>query len=379
MQYPDSRSDIRKLRARLAALAAPCVLGALAAPAGAAPAPRSVAEPLRTAHVQQVAPSRTRTLLGGGMLRVLLAGMANVGGLFGRGGINASRSGGISAAAYQPRVGQGGAFIKVSWGRGSSVNSSDVLGYVIWRGSPVSPVQVIGGLDGDTTHTFVDSEAVRNVTAYNGAPSSTDAGTRTSLTNVPGVIPGEQYVYQVACAYTNNLEDRTGLPSDTDATNPDRGQPFMSPLSLGSRYVTAIGLPTITAVNGVSPSEGQQVDLKALQLEWQQAPGANQYIIWVSTDPTFRGSSRTIFSGGNSIPVNLGGPGSMTRTINANKPGLRKHRRLYVAVGARNSGDPKPQPYGAIFGAPISVRNENAPPPPPGSQRAAARRKAHRK
>ena len=270
----------------------------------------------------------------------------------------AASGGGLNAYAFQPRLGAPGAFIKVEWSRPSSVPSSYILGYVVWRGSSFSPVQVVGGLDTDARHNWMDSEATRNVTAWDGTPGSDDAGARTVFQSVQGLTPGQLYSYQVTAAYHNGLQDRDGdgMPDDAD---------FMSPLSMRSAFVTAMTPPSIFQVDGQSPGGATQVDLDSFTLEWQQTPGADTYEIWISRNPNFKGSKLRI-KPPKTLPVDLGGPQTVSTTINANKGSFRKANLLYITVGGRNSQDRiKPRPFGAIFSAPVAVQVEGSPPPPP--------------
>ncbi|MGV3719644.1 MAG: hypothetical protein ACO1SX_01945 [Actinomycetota bacterium] len=267
----------------------------------------------------------------------------------------------LDAFAFQPRFGAPGAFIRVGWSRPRSVPSSYILGYVVWRGDLFSPLQRVAGIDTDARHSFTDSEATRNVTAFDGDPGSTDAGSRTVFQSVPGITPGEIYTYQVAAAYVNGLQDRDG------DGEPDEGE-FMSPLSMRTNYVTAIAPPQITQVDGQpvgGGGGGVLVDLTSFNVEWQQTPGADTYEIWVSRNPSFRGSKVRI-KAGRTLPVNQGGALTESRTISIRKASYRRTRQLYVSVGARNSQDRlKPRPFGAIFSAPVAIQVEGAPPPPP--------------
>lgn len=266
---------------------------------------------------------------------------------------------GLTAYAYQPRLGAPGAFIRLGWNRPRSVPSSYILGYVVWRSNLSSPLQVVGGLDTDARRSFIDSEATRDVTAYDGAPGSTDAGARTVFQSVPGIVPGQIYNYQVAAAYVNGLQDR-----DNDG-EPDEGE-FMSPLSLRTNWVTAIAPPLITTVNGDTPGGGTVlINPQSFDLEWQQTPGADTYEIWVSRKPSFNGSKLRI-KAPKTVPVDQGGPLTQSLNLNVNRGSFRNARVLYIAVGARNSQDRvKPRPFGAIFSAPVAVQVETLPPDNP--------------
>jgi len=265
---------------------------------------------------------------------------------------------GLTAYAYQPRLGAPGAYIRMGWSRPRAVPSSYILGYVVWRTDISSPLDRVGGIDTDALHTFIDSEASRNITVYDGIPGSTDAGSRTVFQNIPGIVPGRLYNYQVSAAYVNGLQDR-----DNDGV-PDDGE-FMSPLSLRTNWVTAIAPPRVSTVNDQTPGGTLLVDLASFNVEWEQTPGADTYEIWVGRNPSFTGAKLRI-KAPKTLPVDLGGEPTVSININANRGSFRNARVLYVAVGARNSKDRiKPRPYGAIFSAPVAIQSETRPPDNP--------------
>lgn len=267
-----------------------------------------------------------------------------------------TQPGAITAAAYQRQVGVPGAYIRLDWARPARVPSSYIRGYVVWRQSLFAAPTPIGGTYTDY-RSFLDSEATRSVTYYDGRPGG-DATGLTTAAAVQGVVAGELYHYQVAAAYENGLQDR-----DRDGF-PDAGAQFMSPLSVPSRWVTAIGPPTITEVNDNPSPSGTPVDMRRFRVRWQQTPGADTYVIWVSTDPSFR-RGRLSLGSRSVVPVNQGGPATVSRVVDASRLKVRRGRRFYVSVGARRSGEPKPKPFGAIFSAPVALVRETAPPPPP--------------
>ena len=265
---------------------------------------------------------------------------------------------GLTAFAYQPRLGAPGAYIRLGWSRPRAVPSSYILGYVIWRTDISSPLQVVGGIDTDAQHSFTDSEATRNATAWDGTPGSDDAGSRTVFQNIPGIVPGRLYSYQVSAAYRNGLQDRDndGVPDDAE---------YMSPLSLRTNWVTAISPPRIATVNGQAPGGATLVDLASFDVQWEQTPGADTYEIWVGRNPSFTGTKLRI-KPPKTLPVDLGGEPTVSININANRGGFRTARTLYVAVGARNSKDRvKPRPFGAIYSAPVAIQVETRPPDNP--------------
>jgi hypothetical protein len=225
-------------------------------------------------------------------------------------------------------------------------------------------LQVVGGIAGDSFRQLIDSEASRTFQAFDGFPG-TDAGGLATFTSA-GLVPGQQYSYQVSAAYNNGLQDRDG-----DGM-PDAGAQFMSPNSVGSGWITAVGIPVVTGING-SPPSGQPVDVSSIDISWQQPPGADTYVIWLSTEPTFKKAVK--INAGREVPVDFGGPSVVTRTVNGNNGKLRKGTNLFITVGGYRSGEPKPLPRGAIFSAPVRVVKEDQPPGEPGSAAGGATQK----
>jgi hypothetical protein len=298
-------------------------------------------------------------ILSSGALRMLVGGLFVMGilALGGRGGRNATRAFEIESFGYQTQIGAPGALIRVKWERPKAIKTSQILQYIIWRADTTGGIRIVGAVDNDAIHMLLDSEATRNVNAYDGDPNSDDAGGRTAIQNVPGIQPGQQYRYQVATAYENGLEDRDGdgMP-DTDVD-------FMSPLSMTSPWTTAITPPIIT-----DPIQGEQVQLDTLPVMWQQTPGADTYVIWLSRDPTFSEGKRVAFGPFRTLPVDLGGDIVVSQVLDASgRRQLAGAPTVYITVGARNSQDAiAPKPLGWIFSAPVAVQPETIPPPPPG-------------
>lgn len=260
----------------------------------------------------------------------------------------------VIARAFQPRFAAPGTFIRVQWQRPSNVPSNTVQGYVVWRGDTQTPLAVVGGLDTDSTRRFIDSAASRTIRAFDGSPGDV-AGSRADF-DATGLRAGERYAYQVASSYQNGLQDRDGddMPDD---------EQYMTPLSQRTRYITALTQPTIVGINGAAPANGMEVDPLSLTVSWNQTPGANAYVLWVSQDPTFRRGKKA-FNGGKTLSIDSGGPDTVTKTISL--PGkLRNAKRLFVAVGARNVRDPRPAPFGAIFSQAVGLKPIQSPPPPP--------------
>ena len=262
---------------------------------------------------------------------------------------------GVRAFAYQQYVGAPGAVVKVTWNRPGHIPSSLVLGSVIWRNDFAGGLQVVGGRDGDTDHSFLDTEATRTTNAYNGTPGG-DAGTRTSFT-APGLVPGQRYMYQVSTAFMNGL---------LGGTTPNSSN-FMTNLSNVSPLVTAIAPPLVANVGGVTPGNAPQVNPAAVNLTWTQTPGADSYVIWASTSPSFK--KRVVVAKRiQTVPVDLGGPITASATVDIRSGKLKSNGGVvYLSVGGYNSGDNhRPAPFGAMFSPPVAVQPETNPPPPPG-------------
>lgn len=304
-------------------------------------------------------------ILSSSALRMLVGGLFVMGilALGGRGGQNANRAFGVESSGFQTQIGAPGALIRVTWDRPKTIRSSQVLQYIIWRADTTGGIRIVGAADTDAIHTFLDSEATRSVNAFDGDPNSNDAGSRDVIDNVPGITPGQQYRYQVATAYLTGLQ---GEDADGDGVPDDPDQTWMSPLSMTSPWTTAITPPLIT-----EPVQGEQVLLSELTVTWQQTPGADQYIIWVSRDdPTFPEGRRVAFGPFRTLPVDLGGDITVSQTLGADgRRQLAGARTIYVTVGARNSQDAiAPKPRGWIFSPPVGVQPETPPPGEPGAE-----------
>ncbi len=307
-------------------------------------------------------------LLGRNTFKMLVGGLLVLGILAvgGRAGRAATRAHAVESTGYQPSFGAAGAFIRVCWDRPKSVRSDQVIQYVVYRNDNFGDQQIVGAVNSDAVRCFTDSEAVRTVTnVFTGAPNGI-ADDQDTLEDVPGIVAGQQYRYQVATVYENGLEDRDddGEPDDED---------FISPLSMVTGVTTAIAPPAIT-----DPQNSEPVQLDLLSVTWSQTPGADTYTIWVSTEPTFPPARRASFGPFNVLPVDQGGDQELTRVIDARDPALGDSpRRVFISVGARNSQDQeKPRPWGYVFSSPVQVQPEVIPPPPPGAGVAGLDKKA---
>lgn len=269
--------------------------------------------------------------------------------LAGRAGAQGIQAGG----AGSPATG-----IIVHWERPSGIPGGDgpfgkVLGYVILRTDRTGdgiPVQV-GGTLGDQ-RTFRDqifvTHNVPNVYAW-GAPGA-DPGQPVTLTNVPGLIAGHTYVYQVQTAY------ETLMNPDFSLTPHD----LLSPLSGSSNPATAVIIGQITSL-----SQMQAVDPSNIEVEFTTTSGADMYQVLVSRNLRFTGAATVRGRPVQVVPPDLGGLPTTTASVNASKL-VRGNRPLFVTVLAWPSRQKnRPKPFGGVTYPPIEVIPVTAPPPGP--------------
>lgn len=317
------------------------------------PPPVVVDEPVVEPEVERQ--ERGGGSVGGSALKMLVGGLLLVGLLAvgGRGGENSTRTDSMVSFGWQEAIGTPGAFIKVQWDRPKALNSDQVLQYIVWRLSILGEFAIVSAHESDAVHEFTDHGAARVVPrVYQGQPGTPDAGDQDDVP-ATGIQAGIQYRYQVATAFEHEVVDDQG---EVTIEN------WMSPLSSPTPWTTAIAPARIT-----DPTFDEQVNLRELEVVWAQTPGANEYFIWLSANPTFNRGSRVIFGPYTTVPVDHGGPVELSQIINADVRKLAGARRVYITVGARNSTDKyNPKPFGAIFSPAVGVQPEVVPPPPPG-------------
>ena len=333
--------------------------GLMMAQAPGVPPPVVIDEP-RTAR--RGAGGGGKSILNSSALRMLAGGLLLVGILaIGSSGVGDTRPHNVEAKGFQRGVGTAGARILVTWDRPKRVPSNQVLGHIVWRTDQFGSFIPVWGTDSDAIRRFEDPDSIHDATFWDGDPGD-DAGSRTTETDIPGVVAGQQYRYQVSTAFNSQADlDGDGAPDDED---------LMSPLSTSSPWATAITPATI-----IIPINNAQVDLTQLTLSWQQTPGADKYIVLISTVSNFpKGKGRSVKVGTfREVPVDLGGDPIITHTISVSSSKLRKARRVFISVGALNTADrATPFPRGAIYSPPVQVRVLGPPPPPPGTGPASA-------
>ncbi|MBI3909843.1 MAG: hypothetical protein HY320_02805 [Armatimonadetes bacterium] len=304
--------------------------------------------------------SALKLLVGGALLVGLLA--------LGGGSKGGTTAFGTEAQAVQLAPGSPTG-IRVTWKRPRQVLSEQVLQYVIWRSNPggLGAVQVVGAVNGDGLHRFDDTETTVHtvVGAFNGTPGTAFrppdftnlAGDREDVEDVPGLIAGQKYRYQVATAWHFEQDlNGDGTPDPED---------LMGPLSSASPLATFLPAPEITSpTNTVPPTD---VDLADLTVDFTTVAGGNEYALAVSREVDFNSASTIIAATKNVLPPDLGGPDEEAFTsVDALRGKLRTDEFIFLAVGVRSRDDRlAPGPNGFVFSAPVQVRNSLFGPPPP--------------
>ncbi|HTE20552.1 MAG TPA: hypothetical protein VK689_19470, partial [Armatimonadota bacterium] len=248
-----------------------------------------------------------RKILNNGTVRMLAGGLLLLGllSLGGSGGSNNTRPDSVEAFGFQLRIGAPGAFIRVTFDRPKSIPSTQVLQYVIYRFDPFVDSRIVGALQSDAAKSFLDSESARTLAnVYTGIPGSDDPGGPGEVT-VPGIVPGTQYRYQVATVFRSRIltPGEEGGGGGGGGGGEEGTIDRISPLSQSTPWATAIAPPVIGR-----PIGGEQVQLSELGVTFQQTPGADSYIIWVSRDPNFAQGRRLVFRVPRTVPVDQGGP-----------------------------------------------------------------------
>ncbi|MCH8273379.1 MAG: hypothetical protein IH851_01125 [Armatimonadetes bacterium] len=172
----------------------------------------------------------------------------------------------------------------------------------------------------------------------------------------PGIVPGTSYMYQLSLIYRVSSLSLPGAEGEevTDCF-------FTSSRKTARGQATPVEqTPLILPVNGATDVNN------ITQFSWQGVPGADLYLVQLSTTPTF--SSRSVIKNVVTVETVLGGLVSTDPVdISGIFPGVL---RLYWRVGARNSGDvpgPVKDVSGErfVFSRPFQFNRVVGPPPPP--------------
>lgn len=295
----------------------------------------------------------------------ILAGGALLFGILAIGGTkNETRAFAIEARTFQADgIGSPATGIRISWkkprgvpGRaGSDQTFQDgILGYVLYRidttGGGIA--EVVGGTLGDLRQ-FLDGFFVIHMVpnVFPGGQPGQDAGDPEDLEDVPGLIPGHRYRYQVQAAYHTEQDfDGDGAPDDLD---------LLAPLSPFSNAATVL-VPAVI----LSPAPGDTVDLSNLTVTFQTTPGADKYQVAVSSGIGFRASKTARCPTVTVVPPDKGGPTEASAVGCDVSVKLLGAPQVFISVFAWTSSDARPVPFGAVTYPPIAVTPVTPPPPP---------------
>lgn len=233
-------------------------------------------------------------------------------------------------------------------------SGSDTFLIYSWRNSLVFEDGILYG-GSVPPSTCEDSQSLpATITRY--TPSDDLSGLDTAdITAVP-LTPGRPYYYYVIGinAYAPTA------PPDGDARIVYQ---WMNPISLG-RYTPLIPPTPASPENGATIYVDQ---LSSVSFQWSAVNGANEYVLEVSTDPSFPAdSAKTIRSKPQYLIGNANDvipSGGLTLDLSR----FRNARVLYWRVGAINREDTQRPPEGYVFrkGFWYTINIEPGSPPPP--------------
>ncbi len=272
--------------------------------------------------------------------------------------------------AVQQGIGSS-AGLQIRWERPSGVQGHPgsattgqpgVMGYIIYRQDMTGggPVIAVGGTLNDNRSFRDTAFVVHDVpNVFSGREPGTDPGPLETLEDVPGLIPGHVYRYQVQCAFFSTQDwNGDGVPDNVAILSPPSGP---------SNGVTAI-LPGVI----LSPAYGETAEVTNLTVRFATTPGASNYQVFVSSDLRFKAGSTVRCPAVQFVPPDRGGP--IEATVSCDVSRLMQPRRgrrgrqptqLFVTVLAWAIGDPRPIPYGGISYPAVAVVPVVGPPPPP--------------
>lgn len=284
------------------------------------------------------------------------------------------------SSCYVSEVG-GMPIVRLSWDYRKIPNPTNIAAVMVYRtyspSMPSSPQAIPSDSDYFLIYSWRNSLYFENGILYGGStpPQSCDDSqnlpttiTRYTLSDdladldteditTTFLVPGRPYYYYVI-----------GINAYAPPAAPD-GEArvvytYMNPIPLG-RY-TPIYPPTpASPANGVSVMPD---DLTKMTFQWFAVDGANEYVVEVSTDPSFPSDSKkTIRSkpvyiaaanAGDIIPV-----GGLTMDLSR----FRNAKVLYWRVGGINREDSQRPPEGYVFrkGFWFNINIEAGPPSPP--------------
>lgn len=226
----------------------------------------------------------------------------------------------------------------------------------VWRSDvAANPVLVVPGAESKAQDGTLARDVDYRTDVPNGGTTCTEDPGTTNAPGVPGIVPGTSYLYQLSLIFKLSSIDLPG-----------GGEEVMDCFFTTTRS-TARGQATpVFPVQLSVPQNGATDVSNVVQFAWQSTPGANRYLVQISTSPNFtsRSTVRNIATVDSIIP---GGVSTDPIDISGIFPGVQ---RLYWRVGARNTGDvpgPKQDATGErfVFSQPFQFDRVLPPPPPP--------------
>lgn len=301
------------------------------------------------------------------------AGLSNLGKIaviaaiiFGATRIAQGGSSGVESVKAEAIVDPTGPAVKISWKPSvfAQANQDRIL-YHIYR-DPADPTRPrVPVLTARSNETYVvDTQTARTVSYVDIAPGQeVDTPDLTDEEDVPGVTAGQSYRYAVTLIYrfVSPYSGQTGQQGQQqqDVTYRESDKQWTG-------FATPLAQPVL-----LRPANGSQdVNLGAVDFEFQAVPGAQAYRVEISTDPTFQNKALSLYTDEVLMPA-----GSTITIRNVNlRTKFSGAQRLYWRAGARNINDqPGPAPwtgdskgqYRYIWSEPFSFMPVEEPPPAP--------------
>jgi hypothetical protein len=252
--------------------------------------------------------------------------------------------------------------VKISWSLSMFNGGRGRLEWQVWR-SDYNPtaIRVVDGFQNvayDSPGSFAD--LWRDPTDIQIQPVTCDEPEAPEAIDppAPGVVLGNSYLYSVMLIYTLFPQD---LPGGGGGAGGETLCVFKTNFRHAEGQATPIDRITLTSPPNNTVNVGDIV-----QFSWNAVPGANQYAVEVSTDPSFQSAS-TIVVVARVESISPGGVSTEPIDLSGVFPNAQ---RLYWRVGGRNAAD-RPGPVRDakgeryVFSLPFQFDRAKNPPPPP--------------
>jgi hypothetical protein len=275
---------------------------------------------------------------------------------------------GVDGPTAEAIIDPTGPAVKISWKPSvfAQANNDRIL-YHIYR-EPADPTRPrVPVLTARSNETYVvDTQIARTVNWVDIPPGQeVDSPDLEEEEDMPGITPGQSYRYAVTLVY-RFVSPFIGQPGGGGGGQQQQDVTYRESDKSWTGLATPLAQTTL-----LQPANGSQdVDLGAVDFEFQAVPGAQAYRVEVSPDPTFRNKSLSVFTDEVMLPAGA--------TVSIRNVNLRTRfagtQRLYWRAGARNLGDqPGPAPwtgdsrgqYRYIWSEPFSFTPAVEPPPAP--------------